>query len=94
MELPLSITLAAAYYSALSLLCAALFAFDKHAAQTRSRRIPEATLHTVELLGGWLGALLAMRVLRHKSAKPRYRVITVLIALGHVAVWVILLFAT
>jgi uncharacterized membrane protein YsdA (DUF1294 family) len=35
-----------------------------------------------------------MRVLRHKSAKPRYRVVTVLIALGHVAMWVILFFAT
>ena len=58
-------------------LCAvafALHAWDKRRARTGGRRVPELTLHAVELLGGWPGALLATRLLRHKTAKASYRV--------------------
>lgn len=78
-------------YATLSFICVALFVRDKRAAQARSRRVPEATLHMVELLGGWPGAWLAMWFLRHKSAKHRYRLITNLIALVHIVAWVALL---
>ena len=67
-----------------SLLCAflavinastvVLYAQDKRAARRRGApRIPERTLHTFELLGGWPGALLAQRWLRHKTVKPAYQ---------------------
>ena len=46
---------------------------DKRAAQAQARRTPEATLHLLELLGGWPAAWLAQRVLRHKSRKQRYQ---------------------
>jgi uncharacterized membrane protein YsdA (DUF1294 family) len=38
----------------------------------RKRRIPEWQLHLCSLLGGWLGAFLAMRILRHKTQKPSF----------------------
>jgi uncharacterized membrane protein YsdA (DUF1294 family) len=46
---------------------------DKRSAQAGQWRTPEATLHLAELLGGWPGAFLAQRVLRHKSAKVPYQ---------------------
>jgi len=55
--------------------------------QTRCRagalRIPEFNLHLLELLGGWPGAFLAQRRLRHKCAKARYQIVFWLIVLLH-----------
>lgn len=52
-----------------------VYAADKHFAQTNRWRIPEANLHLLELVGGWPGALLAQRVLRHKTRKASYRIV-------------------
>ena len=46
---------------------------DKRAAQRGAYRIPERNLHTLEFLGGTLGALLGQRLLHHKSKKKSYR---------------------
>lgn len=46
---------------------------DKRAARAQARRTPEATLHLLELLGGWPAAWLAQRALRHKSRKQSYQ---------------------
>jgi uncharacterized membrane protein YsdA (DUF1294 family)/cold shock CspA family protein len=51
------------------------YAADKHFAQSNRWRIPEAHLHLLELLGGWPGALVAQRVLRHKTRKASYRIV-------------------
>lgn len=49
------------------------YALDKHAAERGRWRIQESTLHGLEMLGGWPGALLAQRVMRHKTRKSSYR---------------------
>lgn len=54
---------------ALNLATFAGYALDKAAARRGGRRVPEATLHLLALCGGWPGALLARRLLRHKTAK-------------------------
>lgn len=46
---------------------------DKYAAQQRRWRVKEDTLHFFSLAGGWGGAWLAQRVLRHKSVKAAFR---------------------
>jgi uncharacterized membrane protein YsdA (DUF1294 family)/cold shock CspA family protein len=61
------------------------YALDKHAAQQGRRRIPENTLHLLELLGGWPAALIAQRVMRHKTRKPGYRRVFWLAAAAHCA---------
>lgn len=68
---------------AVSLVAFVLYHIDKHRAETGARRIPEMTLHLAELLGGWPGAFLAQRFLRHKSVKLRYQIVFWLIVALH-----------
>jgi uncharacterized membrane protein YsdA (DUF1294 family) len=65
-----------------------LFAFfayrrDKRRAEAGEWRIPESTLHLIELVGGWPGAFLAQRQFRHKTAKLPFQVTFWLIVLTH-----------
>jgi uncharacterized membrane protein YsdA (DUF1294 family) len=59
---------------ALSVITGLAYRADKLRAQRGQWRISEATLHLLELLGGWPGAFLAQRRWRHKSAKVSYQV--------------------
>ena len=68
---------------ALSLLTFAVYAADKRAAKSAAGRVPESVLHLLELLGGWPGAWVAQQVVRHKSAKLRYRAVFWLIVALH-----------
>jgi len=67
--LPLLITL----YCLLSLLTFALYAIDKQAARRGRWRTRESTLHLLALCGGWPGAWLAQRWIRHKSRKAAFQ---------------------
>ncbi len=60
---------------------------DKKNAQNGQWRTPEKQLHTVELLGGWPGALLAQQLLRHKTQKGAYQTVFWLIVLIHQVYW-------
>lgn len=62
------------------------YRFDKRRAEAGGQRLPEAWLHTLELLGGWPAAFLAQRTLRHKNAKTSYQVVFWLIVLAHEAI--------
>ena len=63
----------AGLYFAASAATFIAYAADKSAAARQSRRTPESTLHTLSLIGGWPGALLAQQLLRHKSTKQAFR---------------------
>lgn len=79
-----------AAYAGLSLLTFFAYAFDKSAAIAGRWRTPENTLHTLGLIGGWPGALLAQQLLRHKSSKPSFIAtfwITVALNLGAFVAW-------
>lgn len=77
----------ASVYAVMSAATFGAFAFDKARAQRGDRRVPERSLHTLEMLGGWPGALLAMRLVRHKNRKASYWLLTVVIVLIHIAAW-------
>ena len=57
----------AAIYLVMSLVTFVVFWRDKRAAQHNRWRTPENTLMTLALLGGWPGAMLAMKCVRHKT---------------------------
>jgi uncharacterized membrane protein YsdA (DUF1294 family)/cold shock CspA family protein len=53
----------------------AMYAHDKARARSSGWRVPESILHLAELLGGWPGALIAQRRLRHKCSKVSYQLV-------------------
>jgi uncharacterized membrane protein YsdA (DUF1294 family)/cold shock CspA family protein len=57
---------------------------DKRAAANREWRAPERSLHLADLAFGIIGGLLAQHVLRHKTYKPGFVMITALITALHV----------
>lgn len=62
------------YGACLSLVTYATYAIDKRRAQSDAWRIPELYLHGLEMIGGWPGAWMAQRRLRHKSSKLSYQI--------------------
>lgn len=57
---------------ALSAATYRLYAYDKRQAVRGGWRVPETSLQLAELAGGWPGAFLAQRRLRHKCSKGAY----------------------
>nr|MBX2853107.1 DUF1294 domain-containing protein [Phycisphaeraceae bacterium] len=62
------------------------YAWDKRQASKHGWRVPEKRLHLLALLGGWPGALLGQRWLRHKSVKTRFRLVFWLTVFVHITV--------
>ena len=60
---------------AISIITYLSYSMDKSRARARDWRIPETTLHFLEASGGWPGAFIAHRRLRHKSAKTKFQVV-------------------
>ncbi len=69
------------YVLVLGALAYGAYALDKRRARAKEWRLSEAGLHLLELLGGWPGAFLAQRRLRHKCSKGSYQVVFWLIVL-------------
>ncbi len=81
------------YLLAVNLLTFISYGIDKWKARHNRWRIPEATILLLAALGGSIGALLAMRVFRHKTQhkKFRYGVPAILIVQMAVACVIVLL---
>lgn len=60
------------YLVVMNIAAFALFAADKRRAVKKMWRIPEFTLLTAAALGGSLGALLGMHLLRHKTKRAKF----------------------
>jgi len=86
-DLTESVRAALIVYAVMSALVFALYWRDKHQAQRGRWRVPEATLHTIELFGGWPGAWVAQRALRHKTRKASYQVVFWMIGAVHAVGW-------
>ncbi len=66
-----------------------LYVLDKLLAIGGKRRIPEATLLGCTMLGGAVGGLIAMYLVRHKTRRWYFRVANICFAIVYavVAVW-------
>ena len=67
--------------------CHASHSFDKRRAVRGGSRVPEKTLHVLELCGGWPGAFLAQKAFRHKTQKRSFRIVYWAIVALHLAAW-------
>ena len=64
-----------AVYFLMSALSYFMYRSDKIAARSDAQRTPETSLHLVDLLGGWPGALIAQQQCRHKTAKRSFQIV-------------------
>lgn len=69
-RLPLAVI---ATYAVISLVTFLVYWCDKAAAQRGRWRVRESSLLFLGLAGGWPGAVVAQRVLRHKTSKSRFQ---------------------
>lgn len=65
--------LVAAVYVAGSCICFGMYALDKAAAKAGRWRTSENTLLFWGFACGWPGAIVAQKLMRHKSHKPSFR---------------------
>ena len=71
------------WYVLISALTWVLYYDDKRRARINAWRAPEKPFHLFELAGGWPGAFLAQRQLRHKVSKLGFQVVFWLIVTLH-----------
>ena len=80
----------AVWLIAINLVTFAVYGADKRRARRGAWRVPEKTLFLLPLLGGSVGALLGMRVFRHKTKHWYFvwGIPLILLAQIALAVWV------
>ena len=61
------------HLASINLVTFMVYGIDKRAAKSGQRRIPENNMHTLEFLGGWIGALMGQKIFRHKTKKRSYQ---------------------
>ena len=71
-ELPVTLLAAYGLFSGVAFL---MYGADKSAAEQGRWRTSESTLHTIAIIGGWPGALVARSVFRHKTTKQPFRTV-------------------
>ncbi|WP_340121505.1 cold shock and DUF1294 domain-containing protein [Methylobacter svalbardensis] len=79
-------------YFVMSLITFIIYARDKTKAHKKEWRTQESTLHLLELLGGWPGALITQHVIRHKNKKTSFQVFFWIIVIIHIAIWIDVMF--
>ena len=81
-----------AIYIVLNVIAFIVYGVDKRKAQNRSWRISESTLIKIAAVGPF-GSFIGMNVFRHKTNKPKFRVVKVF-AVIHLIVLAVLLALT
>lgn len=71
---------------AVSPICFTAYGLDKRRATRGQPRIPEKSLHLLELFGGWPGGLVGQQTFRHKTRKLSYQIVFWLIGCLHLTV--------
>jgi uncharacterized membrane protein YsdA (DUF1294 family) len=76
-----------AYTCIMSTATFILYGYDKIQARNLEWRVKESTLHIMELIGGWPGALLGQHYFQHKTRKASFLVVFWIIVGAWQAVW-------
>ena len=83
LALPLPLWVVPTAMVVISAVCFWMYSHDKQQAVEGRWRVAETWLHLAELLGGWPGAYLAQRRVRHKCRKASYLTFFWMIVLIH-----------
>ena len=83
--------LIAIYLVAINMFAYILYAIDKYKSKKSKWRIPEKTLITTALLGGSVGALLAMKMFRHKTKHKKFTIGVPLILIAQIVMFYMLI---
>jgi len=78
-----------AAYLMMSIVTFGFYYVDKKRAEAKRWRIHSTTLHVLEAIGGWPGALLAMAMLRHLTRKRDHIVMLLAIIAIHLVAWMV-----
>lgn len=79
-------------FAIISVISVAATIYDKAAAKTRKRRIPEATLMLLGAAGGALPMFITMKIIRHKTGHKKFMLgLPLLILLQAVIVAIIII---
>lgn len=68
----------------LNVVAFCLYGIDKAKAARGRWRIPETTLFVIAIIGGAVGALMAMSLFHHKTQKKAFRYVIPVVAILHV----------
>ncbi|WP_214850630.1 DUF1294 domain-containing protein [Exiguobacterium sp. s138] len=79
----------AAFYGIMTVIGFISMWRDKRKAQQHAWRTPEATLLMIAFLGGALGTLLAMQLVRHKTRTAKFQLFVPLAILLHATLWIL-----
>ena len=80
------------YLVIINLVTAVLFIYDKIAAQKSTGRVPERTLHLLEMVGGVFSVVVLMHFIHHKNKKFKYFLFTYLILMGWIGAFMVIKF--
>ena len=80
-------------YAVMSLITFLAYGIDKRKAKKNSWRTPEKTLIGLSFLFGAPGAVLGMRVFRHKTKHAKFRILVPLSLILHLAFLLLLVIA-
>jgi uncharacterized membrane protein YsdA (DUF1294 family) len=73
------------YLTLINLFAFSMMGYDKQRSKKRKRRVPERHLFIYAFIGGSIGALIGMRVFRHKTQHPSFQYGIPAIILLHIA---------
>lgn len=76
-------------YVVMSIITFGFYYVDKKRAEENRWRITSTTLHVLEAIGGWPGAVIAMALLRHLTRKYDHLTMLSAIVTIHVAGWIL-----
>ena len=80
------------YLIAVNAMSVILFGLDKLFAINKSRRIPEATLLSLCIIGGVFGGCVGMILFHHKVSKPKFRYsVPIILIIYVIALFVVML---
>ncbi len=73
------------YLISINLIAGIVFIVDKVCGKLSLIRVPESILHLLEIFGGVFSIFLLIPILNHKTSKPRYWVLTLVIFVGWIS---------